>query len=84
MEARLDERLARILLNATTQAARELCVLPPLLKEHSSGELSQQLSLETARAIADIHLNIQKPIYDLFPGLKSEFEENVERYGMAC
>ncbi len=80
----MDERLARILLNATTRATRELAVLPPLLKEHANEEMRERLRIPVARAIAEIRREIEDPIFQLFPALKAEFEDNVERFGTYC
>jgi hypothetical protein len=80
----VDEQLARILLNATARAARELSTLPPLLKAHADEALQTTLRTPVARVIADIRLEIENPIFELFPSLKAEFEDNVERFGSSC
>jgi hypothetical protein len=78
---RVDEQLARILLNATARAARELSALPPLLKVHADEAIQAKLRTPVAQVIADIRLEIENPIFELCPALKAEFEGNVERFG---
>jgi hypothetical protein len=79
----MDVRLARLVLNATTQAVRELGGIPRLL-DHASEEMREVLKMPVGRSIAEILIEIQDPIFERFPALKLEFEENLDRFGMTC
>lgn len=80
----MEERLARIILNAAVRSAVELGNLMPLLKDHASDEFDENLKMPIATNIYEIHHTIIDPVLERFPKLKEEYELNLSQYERSC
>lgn len=77
----MDTDLARHVVRAAFRSARELELLLIPLKAHCSADEYTKYSKAIGTAIASIHLEIVNRITSDQPGLESEIETRIEKYG---
>ncbi len=80
----MEERLARVLLGAAVRAARELEAFPQLLSQHGDEEERDKFKIPVGTLIYSIMSELQEPLLDRFPALRSEFEANIRDFDIYC
>ncbi len=80
----MDEQLARIVIGTAARAARHVGDLAPMLKDNCAPEIHEELKMGVGTVVYEIYDSILGPVFERFPHLKVEFEQNIERYGYGC
>ena len=80
----MDEKLARMVIAVASRCADDLGDLMPILKEHCSREAYDALGHGVGSAIYEILHGVRTPIFEQFPALQIEYEQNLEKFGRGC
>ncbi len=80
----MDEQLARMVMAVANRSADDLGDLVPILKEHCSEEVYAELGQGIGSAIYELLEAVRGPIFNRFPALKLEYEQNLEKFGRGC
>ena len=78
----MEKELARHVVRTAFRSASMLTKLVPLINEHcEKGEQQLKLKKALATIIADIGLDINEELFKLYPELKDEIEQSINKYG---
>jgi hypothetical protein len=80
-EELMDKKIAQHVAKTAFRASADLGSVIPLLKEHCSTEEYEKLRLPIATVSASIGLDILNLIFEYFPDIKQEFDEDIKLYG---
>lgn len=77
----MDINVARHVIRTCFRSGRELETLLDLLKEHCDAQEYKSYATAIVAAIASIHVEIVNRVTDAHPGLESEMEALISKYG---
>lgn len=79
----MDEQIARHVARVAFRASADLGELIPLVKAHCSADEYKKLGHAIASATAVVGVEVLNLVFEAYPDLKREFDENIKKYGKA-
>ncbi len=77
----MDRELAQIVTTSLVRASGEIGSLVPLLKDHCNPQTYETFKTAISRVLVEISLELQNPIFEMYPDLEEEIDARFNKYG---
>jgi hypothetical protein len=78
---KMNKELAKYIAKVAFKASADLGAIIPFIKEHCSQEEYEDIAFAIASATAGIGQDVLNLLFNKFPDIKREFDNDIKKYG---